>query len=249
MISAVITAFISFASTNIDDIFVLMLFFSQVGDQLQKRHIIIGQYLGIVTLLLISIMGAAGLNLIPRQYTGLLGIIPIILGIKEWLKYKKEKKQASDFIYESMGELHREAAPALTMDGSITDPTFSSETNATAGLNADFKQVQAAKTGKIKSALKNLIHPAILNVTLVTLANGADNIGVYIPLFTSLNTLELIATIIIFLLLIALWCFTSERLINFPGIKHAIHKYKNVVVPAVFIVIGVFILVESNLPA
>ena len=100
---------------------------------------------------------------------------------------------------------------------------------------------------KIKIMLSKLIHPAIINVFLVTIANGADNIGVYIPLFTTLNSLELIVTIIIFLLLIALWCFAGERLTNIPTIKHTIQKYKNIIVPVVFIVIGIFIIVESDL--
>ncbi len=108
MISAIVTAFVSFASTNIDDIFVLMLFFSQVGDQLKKRHIIIGQYLGITTLLFISIMGSIGLNLIPQKYTGLLGIIPILLGIKEWLKYRKDKKDTIHSVNEVIPELQSE---------------------------------------------------------------------------------------------------------------------------------------------
>jgi cadmium resistance transport/sequestration family protein len=207
MISAIVTAFISFASTNIDDIFVLMLFFSQVSDQFKKRHIIIGQYLGITTLLFISIMGSIGLNLMPQKYTGLLGIIPILLGIKEWLKYRKEIKDKRDAVPSV-----NEAAPELQ-----------SET------------------------VSKLIPPAIIKVFLVTVANGADNIGVYIPLFTMLNFLELIATIIIFMSLVAIWCFAGERLMNIPGVKHRIQKYKNIIVPVVFIVIGIFIIVQSDL--
>ena len=213
MISVIITAFVSFASTNIDDIFVLMVFFSQISEQTRKHHIIMGQYLGIAILLFVSILGSAGLNLIPQQYTGGLGVIPIFLGIREWIKYKKEKKAAG---------------------------------NSTTDLDDEIKQVKVGKKEKIKSVLTKLIHPAVLNVSLVTIANGADNIGVYIPLFMKLNTLELIMTITIFILLIALWCFIGEKLISLPGIKHSIQKYKNIIVPILFILIGVFILVESD---
>jgi cadmium resistance protein CadD (predicted permease) len=233
MINVIITAFVSFASTNIDDIFLLMLFFSQIGDQLKKRHIIIGQYLGIMTLLFISTIGSIGLNLIPQQYTGLLGIIPILLGIKEWLKYRKDKKGAVQSVNEVAPELQGEPVIITVKDNLI--------------IENDIAQIQGTKNNKIKIMLSKLIHPAIIRVFLVTIANGADNIGVYIPLFTTLNSYELIVTLFIFLSLTAVWCFAAERLTNIPSIKHMIQKYKNIIVPVVFIVIGVFIIVESDL--
>lgn len=93
MISTVITAFVSFVSTNIDDIFVLMLFFTQINNVKKRRHIIIGQYLGIGVLTTISIIGALGVSVIPHEYVGLLGLLPIYLGIKEYVDHKKESKR------------------------------------------------------------------------------------------------------------------------------------------------------------
>jgi cadmium resistance protein CadD (predicted permease) len=227
MIGVIVTAFVSFISTNIDDIFILMIFFSQTGNKFKKRHIIIGQYLGIMTLLFISILGSIGLNLIPQQYIGLLGIIPILLGIKEWLKYRKEIKEIA--VQNLMAEEN-------STSGKMTDDK-----------NINIAKIQTTKKEKIKIILSKLIHPAIINVFLVTISNGADNVGVYIPLFTPLNLLELIVTVIIFLLLIAVWCFVSERLMKIPTIKHTIQKYKNIIVPVVFIAIGIYIIVESDL--
>lgn len=265
MISAIVTAFVSFASTNIDDLFVLIVFFSQIGEQMQKRHIIIGQYLGIATLLFFSVLGSVGLNLIPQQYTGLLGIVPILLGIKEWLKFKKEKKVATNSVNEIMSEMPDVIADSsiiINLDNNVVKVEniieseaknltaeregYIFESNIPTDINNEATQVQDIKREKIKTILTRLVHPAVLNVSLVTIANGADNIGVYIPLFTRLNTLELIMTIVIFLILIAVWCFISERLTNLPSIKYSIKKYKNIIVPVIFILIGVFILVESD---
>lgn len=90
MISTIIKGLISFVSTNIDDIFVLMLFFSQTNNIMKRHHIVIGQYLGIGALTIISIIGAFGAAIIPHEYVGLLGLVPIYLGIKAHTDYKKE---------------------------------------------------------------------------------------------------------------------------------------------------------------
>lgn len=206
MISVIITAFISFISTNIDNIFILMVLFAQINESMQKRHIILGQYIGTMVLFIVSVLGAYGLNLVPPQYTGLLGLVPILLGIKEWIKYREEKRLIAKEDEEDV----------------------------------------VVKEVRGKSKLSKLIHPAIVNVFLITIASGADNIGIYIPVFVRLNVLELIITLIIFLLLLALWCFAGERLTNFPVIKKTIQKYKNIGLPFVYIMIGVIILTSSD---
>ena len=239
MISAIITAFVSFVTTNIDDIFVLMLFYSQVGDQMKKHHIIIGQYLGIILLLIVSVLGSLGLNLVPQQYTGLLGLVPILLGMKVWLEYRKEKNAAASVTRESVHVVQGELGSDMIAEH--PQPDNSNDIGTVTHVPNTANPVT-----KIKALLMKLINPAILNVSLVTIANGADNIGIYIPLFTRLNTLELIVTLVIFLLLIAVWCFIGEKLTSFPGIKDTIQKYKNIVVPVVFIGIGIFILIESG---
>ena len=90
MISTVIMAFVSFISTNIDDIVILMLFFSQTNDIMKIHHVVIGQYLGISVLTIVSIIGALGVSVVPDEYVGLLGLVPIYLGIKAYVDHKKE---------------------------------------------------------------------------------------------------------------------------------------------------------------
>jgi len=96
LIDVIIKAIVSFVSTNIDDIFVLMLLFSQVSVVMKKSHIIIGQYLAIGTLTTISIIGAFGVSVIPKEYIGLLGLAPIFIGIKAWLDHRKEDNKIED---------------------------------------------------------------------------------------------------------------------------------------------------------
>ena len=193
MLTLIITSIISFASTNIDDIFVLMLFFSQTDDKLKNRHIILGQYLGIGILVGLSLLGVFGIQFVPERFIGLLGIIPIVLGVKAWIEYKKNKTNTDDD----------------------------------------------------ESGLKKSVNSGIISVILVTVANGADNIGVYIPLFAAYSLYQLVIVIFIFIIMIGLWCFAGYRIANFPKIKLWIQKYKNYIVPIIFIGIGIFILLEN----
>ena len=77
-----ITAFIA---TNIDDIIILLLFFAQVDANFRRRHIVVGQYLGFTLLILISLPGFFGGLVVPREWIGLLGLLPIAIGLKQLL--------------------------------------------------------------------------------------------------------------------------------------------------------------------
>src|SRR5215204_3979104 len=78
----------AFAATNIDDIFVLMIFFSSLT--FPVRHVVIGQYLGIGLLIVISALGSLITLVVPIYIIGLMGIIPIAIGIKNLAEIRKK---------------------------------------------------------------------------------------------------------------------------------------------------------------
>jgi cadmium resistance transport/sequestration family protein len=81
-IPTIITAVVTFAATNIDDLFILLLFFSQTNQTFRPWHIVVGQYLGFVTLIALSLLGFIGSLVIPSAWIGLLGFAPILLGLQ-----------------------------------------------------------------------------------------------------------------------------------------------------------------------
>lgn len=89
---AIIAGTITFAATNIDDIFVLMLFFSQTNQSFRRWHIVAGQYLGFTALVLISLLGFLVGLLAPREWIGLLGLVPIFIGVRGWLNRNKNRE-------------------------------------------------------------------------------------------------------------------------------------------------------------
>lgn len=190
MAATFLTAVLSFVSTNIDDIFVLMILYSQAQNSKGIVRVIAGQYLGIGALAILSIVGALGTQIFPPQYIGLLGFLPLFLGIRSWIGYWR-------------GQERQEQKPE--------------------------KKTQISFWG----------------VSLLTMANGADNIGVYIPVFSGYTLTEFIITLTVFAGMIALWCYLGLSLANYPYIKEKITRYQHILVPAVLIVLGLSILAKN----
>lgn len=80
----------AFVATNIDDIFLLMLFSSNT--KFPMWQVVIGQYLGIGLLVAISALGSLLALIVPQYIIGLLGLIPISIGIIKLLQLRKDGK-------------------------------------------------------------------------------------------------------------------------------------------------------------
>lgn len=90
----IFTSIVAFASTNIDDIFILMLFFA--NKEYKTKQVVLGQYLGIIALITISLVGSLIGLLIEKKYIGLLGLLPVYFGIRsivQLIRHKAENKQ------------------------------------------------------------------------------------------------------------------------------------------------------------
>ncbi|BAY36834.1 cadmium resistance transporter [Nostoc sp. NIES-2111] len=96
LVSAISTGVFAFSATNIDDLFILTLFFSQVNTQFRRWHIIAGQYLGFTALVLASIPGFFGGLILPRPWIGLFGLLPIAIGIKCLLNRDADDSSTDD---------------------------------------------------------------------------------------------------------------------------------------------------------
>lgn len=85
------------------------------------------------------------------------------------------------------------------------------------------------------------LHSQLLAVAGVTIANGGDNLGVYIPLFAnSLTAIPLF--IVVFALMTLLWCYLGHVLVNNKVFGHWIRRYGHKILPVVLILLGLDIL-------
>ena len=77
-----------FTSTNIDDIFLLAAFFAD--PRLRARSIVIGQYLGIGALVLVSALAALLALAFPEGWVALLGAVPLLMGLWKLLALRTD---------------------------------------------------------------------------------------------------------------------------------------------------------------
>jgi cadmium resistance protein CadD (predicted permease) len=81
----------AFLASNIDDTFMLILLFSTPN--LFAHNVTIGQFLGIMLLVIVSAAAALLTLAVPLFVIGLMGFIPIGLGIKRLIERKQTNKQ------------------------------------------------------------------------------------------------------------------------------------------------------------
>nr|WP_105141769.1 CadD family cadmium resistance transporter [Streptococcus suis] len=194
MIQNIVTSIILYSGTAVDLLIILMLFFAKRKSRKDIINIYLGQFLGSVSLILLSLLIAFVLNYIPsKEILGLLGLIPIFLGLKVLL------------LGDSDGE-------AIAKDG-------------------------------LRKDNKNLI----FLVAMITFAScGADNIGVFVPYFTTLNLANLIVTLLTFLVMIYLLVFSAQKLAQVPSVGETLEKYSRWFIAVVYLGLGMYILIENN---
>ena len=80
----------TFAATNIDDAFLLTLFFAR---RIPTRRIVAGQYVGFAAIVGVSLIAAWGALVISHRWIHFLGVLPIALGIKHFLQARPPQRQ------------------------------------------------------------------------------------------------------------------------------------------------------------
>ena len=89
--------------------------------------------------------------------------------------------------------------------------------------------------------MERSMHSQILAVAGVTVANGGDNLGVYIPMFAnSLSAIPLF--VLVFAAMTMVWCLLGHVLVNNKVFGHWIRRYGHKILPVVLILLGLDIL-------
>ncbi len=129
----------AFATTNVDDILLLALYFAQTNAALRRRHIVVGQYLGFAVIIGVSLLGLLGALVLPKA---------------------------------------------------------------------------------------------------VTLANGADNVSIYVPLFAAQHPANIALIVGLFFGLVGVWCYAGYRIARQPAVGRVLSRYGARLIPYVLIALG-----------
>jgi cadmium resistance protein CadD (predicted permease) len=147
------------------------------------------------------------------------------------------KAQYSSFIDPCTGETAATVEAANDVEGA---------TNAAAVADIDDADA-VAETSALAKALAVILAPGTLKVCTITVANGADNIGVYLPLFAGASAGTVVGTVVIFYILLAVWIFSSYLMLRAKFIAEVLSKYGEYAVPPLLIGLGLYILKDSVL--
>ncbi|GAA4378186.1 CadD family cadmium resistance transporter [Actinomadura verrucosospora] len=185
----VATACGMFAATNVDDLIVLTVLFlsGRATGSPRPWQIWAGQYAGIAALVLVSVVAALGLTIVPDEWIGLLGLVPLALGVRGLVA----------------------AVRAGDHDG---PPAVAS---------------------------------GLLPIAGVTIANGADNISAYTPVFRTIGPESTLVTVAVFAAGVALWCLTASWLGSHKKVIDLLDQHDRWLVPIAFITIGALIVLQS----
>ena len=193
----IISAIGVYISTSIDYLIVLIILFAQLSQNKQKWHIYAGQYLGTGLLVGVSLVAAYVVNFVPEAWmVGLLGLIPIYLGIRFAIVGEGEEEEEEEEIIE---------------------------------------RLEQSKANQL-----------FWTVTLLTIASGGDNLSIYIPYFASLDWTQALVALLVFAIGVIIFCKLSQVLSSIPLISETIEKYTRIIVPLVFIPLGLYIMYESS---
>lgn len=183
---------IAFLTTEMDNLVMLVVLFCANRTPAKRFAVALGCYFGLGILVAFSLAFSAILVRIHiKEILGLLGLIPIIIGIKTGIEGGKNS------------------------DERVLDKTIG-------------------------------IFIAFVTSVVINVSNGGDNIAVYIPFFTSLNRQEFIILCIVFFIMQAIWTIAAIVIVNAKSIKEYIQNAQTVLIPFLFILLGLYILLSSG---
>lgn len=194
LIATLVSGVVAFAATTIDDLLILALLFSD--KTLRPRHIVAGQFLGFAVLIGGSLVGAFLALVVPQHWIGLLGLLPIYMGVRHAVRPRHD--------------------------------------------------VRAEAPREEPSALRSLLDAQTYKVAAITVADGGDNFGIYIPLFASAGLGRSLMLAGLFLALVGVLCFVGLALARHPVVGRWLDRIGHRLAPVVLVALGVYILISNG---
>jgi cadmium resistance protein CadD (predicted permease) len=199
-------------ATTFDDNIYLTGFFSEVNRTFRPKHVVVGELIGFTALISISLVGFLIGLAISSNWIGLLGILPILIGLNNLRLLIVNKDESVE--------------------------------NKSANLkqNARFRGFDSRE----RSLLDVIQDRQTYKVSAVTISNGGNNLGIYIPLFASSSLQSLAVIVPICYLIVCTWLFMYYYLTRTPGIALVLSRYASKLFPFVLMWLGLRIILDNE---
>lgn len=221
VVSALTVGAATAMTTTFDDNIYLAMFFSRTDHQFRPLHIVVGEYLGFSMLIAISLSGFLIGRVVDSAWLGLLGLLPISIGVNALL-------------------VRQSCQPS---------PTASQDAQPSGDRHPSGRQCRTASSRRRPLTLwRALRDRRTYQVSAVSIANGGNNIAIYIPLFATCSLPRLVVILLVCYAAIGLWCFNSWCLIRQPHTAVLMSRAIARVVPFVLIALGLSILMRNGTP-
>ncbi|MCZ2491217.1 cadmium resistance transporter [Dellaglioa carnosa] len=87
----------------------------------------------------------------------------------------------------------------------------------------------------------------ILSVIMITIATcGPDNLAIYVPFFTTLNTGDIPIVLGLFFIFLCMITWLSKMITNLPKIQVFFERFGDLITLLVYVFLGIYILLESG---
>lgn len=201
-------------ATTFDDNIYLTAFFSEVNRTFRPKHVVVGEIFGFTVLVTVSLIGFIVGLVVDSAWIGLLGILPILIGLRNLINLKRNQ----------------------------SDPDKSANLSANLKTKSKYQGFKSQK----RSLWDVIRDPQTYRVSAVTISNGGNNLGIYIPLFASSTLPNLSVIIVVCYFILCTWLFMSYHLTHHPGIAFILSRYASKIFPFVLMWLGLRIILDSE---
>lgn len=213
-------AFAAGLATTFDDTIYLTAYFGEVDRAFRPLHVAVGELLGFTALLLLSLAGCAIGMALPAHTVGWLGLLPIIIGLRNLLH-----------VLRPAGGSGEQAGLAWS---------------AEAGRSGSRPYQHTGFRSRKLTLWQALRERRTYDVALVSISNGSNNLSIYIPLFASLAPLKVIIIVPVLYAFIFTWIALAFALTRMPGLSLVLNRYAKAFFPFVLMWLGYRILNDSG---
>ena len=205
-------------ATTFDDNIYLTAFFGEVDRKFRPAHVVTGELIGVSFLIGVALLGASLGVLFPRNIVGLLGVLPIAIGVSSLIGRLKE----------------------------VWRPDRNEQRTPPRDERVIVKSVTPGFISRRLSLWQLLRDRQTYGVSVVTIANGSNNLSIYIPLFASLAVSQLLVVVPTIYITVFCWLALSYGLTRMPGLSLVLNRHAKTILPFVLIWLGYRILADSG---